>query len=140
METANPKTLELLSSIKRSRNISVDHLDALLGDYDRLGHQKFDEIVKTFFKTSARRNPSNLDEDSKKALNKLRSLEEDSSLNAELFIEKLLSKAVLIKVPPIKNKKDRTKPKLLAHFRSHATEDLLFKLAMEVTLENTRNR
>jgi hypothetical protein len=135
METANQKTLELLNSVKRSKKFSFDHIDALLSDYDRLGRERFGQIVKAVVETAEKRPTVPKDA----SLKKLESLQKRSGLSSKQFVDLILVRGDAIRLPKL-SKKNQTQPKILAHFRAHSSEELLFKLATEVAKENTHDR
>ena len=132
----NAKTVELANKIKLSRGVlSVENVKALIDDYKRLGDAEFYaelsqllQAKQAIAKTS--KEPS---------LVKLEEVNNHAALTTKLFIDLVVQKAAEqgAKLPKLLAK-DKSLPKLLAHFRAHSYEQELFRFGQQVANEHTR--
>ncbi len=132
----NTKTLDLLNKIKLSKGaLSVDNLKALIDDYRRMGEAEF------YGELAALLQPKQTKEKRIKdaSLAKLEDINNYAALTAKLFVELTIEKAAEqgIKLPKLAAK-DKTLPKLLAHFRTHSSEAELFRVGQMVADKYTR--
>ncbi len=132
----NTKTLDLLNKIKLSKGaLSIDNVKALIDDYKRIGEAEFYGELAALLQPKQPKAKKIKDA----SLVKLEDMNNYAALTSKLFVELTLEKAAEqgIKLPKLAAK-DKSLPKLLAHFRAHSTEAELFRVGQIVADKHTR--
>jgi hypothetical protein len=131
------KTIEFIKRIKTSRGtLTFDHIETLISDYKHLGEKNFLEKARTVL-APARAQPTPVKKD--EVLKRLEKTQRRAALKSRDFVDAALenAKGILLSLPKLAAK-DRTLPKLLAHFRAHASEDELFRIAQMIIEKHSR--
>jgi hypothetical protein len=132
----NTKTLALLNKIKTSKGaLSIENVEALLDDYKRVGQMQFLSTVKCALQPKEVKPKIKKDEE----LVRLEELKRYAALKPNTFVSLVLEKAEEqgLKLPKLAAK-DRTLPRLLAHFRAHSSNTELFRVGQLVAEKHTR--
>jgi hypothetical protein len=138
----NEKTIEFIKRIKTSKGtLTFENIESLISDYKRLGEVSFFEQTRAVLSpTKAVRAPTSKAATSKdEVLGRFEKLQRRSALKVRDFVEEILEKAEGrgVSLPKLAVK-DRGLPKLLAHFRTHASEGDLFLVAEVVVAKHSR--
>ena len=132
----NTRTVDLASKIKSSKGaLCVENVKALIDDYKRLGDAEFYAELNRLLQTKQAKAKTSKEP----SLVKLEEANKHAALTAKLFIDLVVEKAAEqgVKLPRLLAK-DKTLPKLLAHFRAHSSEPELFRIGQLVADEHTR--